>query len=143
MIRLVGQRDTADVLRLLRQLWPDRQIDEAGVSTTIERYETDPGYWIYGYEVEGVLRGLATVSFRWTLFHAGQVAIIEDLVVDEGFRGQGIGTALVEFVEEMVVEDERACTVEVDSDFHRDAAHHFWERCGYSRLAYQFRKVLV
>jgi GNAT superfamily N-acetyltransferase len=143
VIRLVQQSDTADVLQLLRQLWPEKHVDEAGVGASIERYVTDPQYWIYGYEVEGVLRGLVTVSFRWTLFHGGQVAIVEDVVVDEGFRGQGIGTALVDFVEGRLVEDGRARVVEVNSDLQRVAAHDFWEKHGYSRLAYQFRKVVV
>jgi GNAT superfamily N-acetyltransferase len=143
VIRLVRQSDAEAVLQLLRQLWPERHVDQAGVSAAIERYVTDPQYWIYGYEVEGVLRGLATVSFRWALFHGGEVAILEDLVVDEGFRGQGIGTALVDFVEGRVVEEGRARVVEVNSDLHRGAAHDFWEKRGYSRLAYQYRKVLV
>jgi GNAT superfamily N-acetyltransferase len=143
VIREVQQGDTADVLQLLRQLWPEGHLDEARIGAIVERYVGDPGYWIYGYEVEGVLRGLVTVSFRWTLFHAGQVAIIEDLVVDEGFKGQGMGTALLDFVENRVVEEGRARTVEVNSDLHRNAAHAFWERHGYARLAYQFRKALV
>ena len=115
----------------------------AEVWAIVERYVMDPQYWIYGYEVEGVLRGLVTVSFRWTLFHAGQVAIVEDLVVDEGFRGQSLGTALLDSVENRAIEEERARIVEVNSDLHRDAAHGFWERHGYARLAYQFRKALV
>jgi GNAT superfamily N-acetyltransferase len=143
VIRGVLREDTADVLQLLRQLWPDKHVDAALVGAIVERYIRDPQYWIYGYEVECVLRGVVTVSFRWTLFHAGQVAIVEDLVVDEGFRGQGIGSALLDFVENRVIEEGRARTVEVNSDLQRDAAHAFWEQRGYARLAYQFRKALV
>jgi GNAT superfamily N-acetyltransferase len=143
VIRGVGREDTANVLRLLRQLWPDKHIDAAPVGAIVERYIREPQYWIYGYEVEGVLRGVVTVSFRWALFHAGQVAIVEDLVVDDGYRGQGIGTALLDFVENRLIEEGRAGIVEVNSDLHRDAAHAFWEQRGYARLAYQFRKALV
>jgi GNAT superfamily N-acetyltransferase len=143
MMRPVRQSDAAEVLQLLGQLWPEKHVDEAAVGATIGRYVREPQYWIYGYEVESVLRGLATVSLRWTLFHGGQVAILEDLVVDEGFRGQGIGTALLDFVEGRIVEEGRASVVEVNSDLHRDAAHDFWEKHGYSRLAYQSRKILA
>jgi GNAT superfamily N-acetyltransferase len=68
--------------------------------------------------------------------------MIEDLVVDEGHRGEGIGTALVKLVEERIVGEARVRAVEVNSDLGRDAAHDFWTRCGYACLAFQFRKVI-
>jgi GNAT superfamily N-acetyltransferase len=141
-IRELTVEDKDDVLELLEQLWPDKSVDPATAEGVIERYAKDPGYWIYGYEVEDALRGLVTVSFRWTLFHDGQVAIIEDLVVDEARGGQGVGTALVRFVEDRMVEEGKTRAVEVNSDLGRDAAHQFWTRCGYTRLAFQFRKVI-
>ncbi|MGB3904309.1 MAG: GNAT family N-acetyltransferase [Anaerolineae bacterium] len=95
---------------------------------------------MYGYEAEGVLRGIITVSFRWALFHGGEVAIIEDLVVDESHRGKGIGQSLVRFAEDKIIEDRKAKAVEVNSDVHRVNTHGFWEKCGYSSLAFQFRK---
>ena len=140
MIREVTREDTGRVTELLRQLWPDKQIDDAGVRAILERYAEDPRYWILGYEREGTLLGVATVSFRWTLFRAGEVAVIEDLVVDAGHRMEGIGTALVRFVEDKIAQSEAAGAIEVHSDFHREDAHIFWENLGYRRLAFQFRK---
>jgi GNAT superfamily N-acetyltransferase len=141
-IRELTVADKDDVLELLGQLWPDKSIDPATAEGVIERYVKDPGYWIYGHEVEGALRGLVTASFRWTLFHDGQVATIEDLVVDEAHRGQGVGTALVRFVEDRIVKERKASAVEVNSDLDRDAAHEFWTGCDYTRLAFQFRKTI-
>jgi GNAT superfamily N-acetyltransferase len=141
-IRELTVADKDEVLELLGQLWPEKCIDPATAGGIIERYVKDPGYWIYGYEVEGALQGLVTVSFRWTLFHDGQVAIIEDLVVGEAHRGQGVGTALVRFVEDRMVREGKARAVEVNSDLDRDAAHEFWTGCGYTRLAFQFRKTI-
>jgi GNAT superfamily N-acetyltransferase len=141
-IREVTLADMDEVLELLSQLWPEKRIDLTTVSGIIQRYVKDPGYWTYGYEVEGVLWGIITVSFRWTLFQGGQVAIMEDLVVEEAHRGEGVGTALVRFVEDKVVEDGRAKVVEVNSDSGRHAAHDFWAGCGYTRLAFQFRKTI-
>jgi ribosomal protein S18 acetylase RimI-like enzyme len=86
------------------------------------------------------LKGIITVSFRWSLFHGGEVALIEDLVVETACRGRGIGRRLVDFVEERIARQDRATAVEVNSDFDREAAQRFWDRCGYSRLAFQYRK---
>jgi GNAT superfamily N-acetyltransferase len=110
------------------------------VNSVAERYVEDPRYWILGYEDEGTLLGAVTVSFRWTLFRGGEVAIIEDLVVDTGHRGEGIGAALVRFVEDKIVQETGVRAIEVHSDFHREEAHTFWESIGYCRLAFQFRK---
>jgi GNAT superfamily N-acetyltransferase len=142
-IRELTLEDTDGVLELLEQLWPEKSIDPATLGGILDRYVTDAGYWIYGYEVDGVLWGLITVSFRWTLFHRGPIAIIEDLVVDEAYRGRGAGTALVRFVEDKMVKEQVANAVEVNSDLDRDAAHGFWAGCGYDRRAFQFRKTIL
>lgn len=65
---------------------------------------------------------------------------IEDLVVDACHKRAGIGTALVRFVEDKIVQHEGAVAIEVHSDLHREDAHIFWESLGYSRFAFQFRK---
>lgn len=140
MIREVTLEDTDSVLGLLRQLWPEKRVDGAAMSGVMERYVEDPRYWIFGYEREGTLLGAVTVSFRWALFRGGEVAIIEDLVVDAGHRREGIGAELVRFVEEKIVQETGARAIEVHSDFDRQDAHAFWESIGYSRLAFQFRK---
>jgi GNAT superfamily N-acetyltransferase len=142
VIREVTREEAGRAAELFRQLWPDKGIEEEHVGSIIERYREEWGYWIYGYEDGGTLYGLITVSFRLTFFQDGDVATIEDLVVEEARRGQGIGTALVEFVEDKVVDDGRASGIETISDLYREATHGFWEKCGYSRLALQFRKEI-
>ncbi len=142
MIREITRADRDRVLELLRQLWPEKQLEADGVSGVMERYLTSSDYWVYGYEQRGAIQGMITISFRWSLFHQGEVAIIEDLVVDEAHRGQGMGKALVSFVETYLARESRGGTVEVNSDFHREAAHSFWASCGYSRLGFQFRKEI-
>lgn len=143
MIREVTRSDATRVAELLHELWPDKELEVAGWDEVLDHYLAEPHYWCYGYDEEGRLKGLVTVSFRWSLFHGGEVALIEDLVVEGGQRGRGIGRSLVGFVEERVAREGRARTIEVNSDFHREAAQRFWERCGYVRLAFQYRKELT
>jgi GNAT superfamily N-acetyltransferase len=142
MIREVTQTEAEGVLGLLHQLWPEKVIQQNGLREALSRYIATPNYWIYGYEAEETLQAIITVSFRWSLFYEGEAAIIEDLVVDEACRGKGIGAALVSFAEERIIADGKAKAVEMNSDLHRVDTHHFWEECGYSRLAFQFRKEM-
>jgi GNAT superfamily N-acetyltransferase len=143
MIRELMREDMEAAIQLLRQLWPGKRIDPALVAGIIEEYVHAPGYWAYVYEEEGALKGMVTVTFRWTLFRLGKVAIIESLVVDQGQRGQGIGRALVTFVERKALEGRRVHAIEVSSDLHREDAHIFWKKCGYSPQAFQFTKEVA
>jgi GNAT superfamily N-acetyltransferase len=143
VIRKVRSDEAGRIVELLSQLWPDQDVDIATVTKILERYVQDPSYWIRGYQEDSALLGMITVSFRSTFFYGGEGAIIEDLVVEESHRGQGIGRELVGFVEDEIAEHGRARAVEVSSDLHRKGAHLFWEKCGYSRQACQFRKEML
>jgi ribosomal protein S18 acetylase RimI-like enzyme len=47
-------------------------------------------------EVEQQVVGLLSYSTRLDLYHAGTTALIEELVVAEAWRGQGVGGALLD-----------------------------------------------
>jgi len=125
VIREVRSEEAGRIAELLSQLWPEKPVDSAAVSGIVGRYVEDPSYWNLGYQEDGALWGMITVSFRSTLFHGGQGAIIEGLVVEESHGGEGIGIALVGFVENEIAEHKRACAIEVSSDLHRDDTHVF------------------
>lgn len=140
MIRQVTSADSSRVVGLLEQLWPERRIEYERARKVIEKYIEEPSYRIYGYEEEGTLVGIITVSFRWALFYEGRVAIIEDLIVDKGHRERGIGKKLVRFIEYRITEASEVKAIELNSDFRRKDALEFWEKCGYSKVAFQLRK---
>jgi GNAT superfamily N-acetyltransferase len=140
MIRQVTHGDLDRVVALLHQLWRGKRIQYDGLLEVLEKYIEESNYWIYGCEEGGVILGIITVSLRWALVYEGKVTIIEDLIVDKDHRGKGIGRQLVRFVEDRMAEDGEVKGVELSSDLSRKAAHEFWEKCGYSKLAFQFRK---
>jgi GNAT superfamily N-acetyltransferase len=142
MIRQVTHGDFDRVVALLQQLWPGKRIQYDALLEVLEKYIEESNYWIYGYDEEGILLGIITVSLRWALVYEGKVAIIEDLIVDKDHRGKGIGRQLVRFVEDRVAVGGEVKVIELSSDLHRKAAHEFWEKCGYSKLAVQFRKEI-
>lgn len=62
------------------------------------RYLASPGCGALLAEEEGEAVGLLSYSIRFDLFHAANSCLIDELVVAEGHRGQGIGGALLDEV---------------------------------------------
>jgi len=75
------------------------------------------------------------------LWLAGKLGHVDEIVVDESFRGQGIGKKLMERITEIAKEN--SCKrIELDSAFHRKNAHGFYKSIGYEIIAYLFSKTL-
>lgn len=140
MIRQVTHGDFDRVVALLQQLWPEKRIEYGKLREVLEKYIKESDYRIYAYEEKRIIVGIITVSLRWALFYEGKAAIIEDLIVDKAHRGKGIGRGLVRFVEDRLAVGGEVKGVELSSDLHRKVTHEFWEKCGYSKLAFQYRK---
>jgi len=91
-IRPAISSDAAHIVRLIHEMGP--------VSALTEDYVL---HYLSGTE-RGILlacldeqvAGLLSYSVRADLYHAGNCVLIEELVVDIGVRGQGIGGALME-----------------------------------------------
>ncbi len=83
---------------------------------------------------KGQVVGLMTVSQRWTLWHAGPCALIEELVVDKQARGQHIGRALIQAAFDWA--RARGCSeVEVSTELDNADAQAFYRRVGFDRAA--------
>jgi GNAT superfamily N-acetyltransferase len=143
MIRKITDGDFSRVAELLNQLWPEKRIDYQETRKVVKKYIKESNYHIYGYEEKGVLLGIAAVSFRWAIFYEGKVATIEELAVDQTHQGKGIGTKLVRFVEDNIVKEGKAKGIELSSDLRRKETHKFWEKLGYPKRAFEFRKTLA
>jgi ribosomal protein S18 acetylase RimI-like enzyme len=108
---------------------------DSGVEDRLRAMLERPQYAIFVAEQEGErVVGLLTASQRWTLWHAGPCAIIEELVVDEDARRQGIGRALIE----AAIEWARAqgCSeVEVSTDLDNTHAQAFYRQLGFESEA--------
>lgn len=85
--------------------------------------------------------GFASLSVKDSLWQGGGVGYIEELVVDEKSRVQGIGTKLLEHA--IALARENGCRrIELDSAFHRKDTHRFYERLGFESRAFLFSKGL-
>lgn len=138
MIRPVTKEDLPVLVRLSRELWPNQRLTVDEIARVLDHYLQDNDYEIFCFEKDTVV-AIITVSKRWAFFHRGRVGVIEELIVGEGCRGQGIGKKLMRFVEDRLRE-QGITGVELTSDLRRNNTHRFWEHLGYQRRAFQFRK---
>ncbi len=95
-IRPAGLADAPTVVRLVQEL-----VQGSGWQSLINEdyaryYLSTLGSQILLAEGEGEVLGLLSYSERPNLFHAGKTALIEELIVAENGRSQGIGGALLE-----------------------------------------------
>jgi GNAT superfamily N-acetyltransferase len=71
--------------------------------------------------------------------HVGRKFYVDDLVTDENFRSNGVGHALLGFLENLA--RQRGCPgIELDSGTHRTRAHKFYFREGFVIPSFVFRK---
>ena len=135
-IRSATVSDAPAAIGLMAQLneFGHGQVD-AGVEDRFRAMLNLPQYAIFvAQDEQGKIVGLLTASHRWTLWHMGPCAIIEELVVDEAARGQGAGRALIQAALEWA--KAQACSeVEVSTEMDNSAAQAFYRRLGFESEA--------
>lgn len=140
-IRPCRRNDFAAVVELLRQLWPDRNLDTAALRKVYERgLRAKSQVYLCASDANNV-RGFVSLIIKNNLWQAANVGNIDELVVDEKHRGRGLGTQLLNEI--IARASQRGCVrLELDSAFHRNSAHEFYQRQDFEKRAYLFSKGL-
>ena len=85
--------------------------------------------------------GMCGISAMVTVHRPAPVGRVSVMIVDEAYRGRGVGALLVAEAERRLAE--RGCKiVEVTSNMRRERAHQFYEKLGYGRTSFRFMKRL-
>jgi GNAT superfamily N-acetyltransferase len=128
VIRPARAADAEALTPLLDQLgYPFAAAD---VARALGELLCDPAHLVLVAEEAGRVVGCVNANFRPQLHHLAPVGTIDELVVDEGFRGRRIGEQLVE----AVLEEGRrrgADTLEVTTHERREQARAFYKRLGF------------
>ena len=134
--------DFDGVLALLRQLWPGKDLARETLRQIFEQAVLAKSRVLLQATVAGEIVGFGSMSLKMHLWHGGLIGWIDELVIDERHRGQGVGKLLLEYL--IGLARERGCRgMELDSAFHRLGAHAFYEELGFEKRAYLFSKRLV
>ena len=141
-IRACTPDDFTSVFYLFRQLWPSLELDYHALYSVYERALSSVTQHLIVGEVEDRIVGFCSLSLKNNFWKAGYIGNVDELVVDENYRGQGIGKMLMNRIEEIAI-SKHCKQIELDSSFHRKEAHHFYENIGFKSRAYLFTKPLV
>jgi len=141
-IRDASPEDLDGIASLLQQLWPSSQISAASVGACFRKSFSIEGHIIRVAVYEKKIVGLCSLSIRNNLKAEGSLGNIDELVIDKQMRGNKIGKLFLEDAEKIAREN--GCTIlGLESSFHREGAHQFYEGNGYDKKGFYFTKDLV
>ena len=128
-VRDAGLHDAAAVADLLTQLgYPSGSEQVVARMTILEA----SGQGMLVAETRGAVVGVVHVN-RWATLLADGMAEVVALVVDDKWRGQGIGRALLQAAEDWA--GQRGCsTLQVRTNLVRQRAHEFYLRSGFRQV---------
>ena len=139
MVRRAAFGDAATIAPLVTQLgYPSAT---AEVEARLARLEDHPDIRAYVAEQDGRVVGVIGLMVFPAFHRDGLHGYVTALVVDEDARGEGVGGALLEVAEAWFAE-RGVKRVNLTTALHREAAHVFYERHGYTYTGKRFSKIL-
>jgi GNAT superfamily N-acetyltransferase len=136
-IRSAKVEDALQIARLLEQLGYPSESEIVRKKISLLSSGSADRIWVA--EFQGKVVGLLAFHLTPLLHVSGSLGRMTALVVEENFRGKGIGRQLVETAERWAWE--RDCTrIEVTSGDQRVQAHQFYQDLGYTLEAKRFTK---
>jgi len=138
------QADLPGVLRLYGQ--PDlddgKVLSLADAERIFDRMAQYPDYKIYVAACGDRIVGTFALLIMDNLGHLGAPSgVIEDVAVDPGWQGQGIGRAMLQHALQVCAS--KGCyKAALSSNMSRERAHAFYDSLGFERHGYSFRVML-
>lgn len=147
LIRPIEEKDQARVFDLLDQLikaakandgQPYAKPDFTEREGTLRKFLGQGGR-AFVAEEEGRIVGLVTVFILPVARRGEDRALVEDLVVDEAWRGRGVGKALLDRVKDLC-RSQGIKVLKLNTQIANDRAHSFYEREGgaWAEKCYRF-----
>lgn len=149
MARIAQPNDAAVVAQLLDDFNREFDTPTPGAAVLAPRLEQLlAGDQVFAVLIGEPAAGLALVTLRPNVWYDGPVALLDELYVVPGRRGQGLGTELLHLVEH-VVRERGGELLEINVDGEDVDARRFYERHGYrnsepgrqDQLLYYFREL--
>lgn len=139
VIRDIERRDYAAVAAIWRDVLGILTATDEIAVKTYERMKGDDRYRTFVADAGGEVVGFVTAVETLAIDRPEGYIKVNGLAVLPGFRRQGVGRMLMERVERLAGE-RGASAIGLASGFQRTDAHAFYERMGYRKTSFWFRK---
>jgi len=145
-IRRAEKRDVPRLVELMQALTITTSEAESGGASTLAEFEkvfediaSDAKHHLLVVEVSGKIVGSGDILIVPNLSHRGLPwAVIENVIVDETMRRQGIAHALVAYMIDLAKRS--GCyKIGLSSDKRRSAAHRLYESLGFRQYGLGYR----
>lgn len=135
-IRSVVREDEDQLYGLIAQL-EGNAVDRGAFAQVVQENLNQPHIYYFAAEENGSLQGFVSVHIQKLLHHAALIAEIQELVVSDHARRQGIGRLL--FRQAAELSRSLGCLqLEVCCNQRRIASHRFYEAQGMTCRHYKF-----
>lgn len=135
-IRRATINDKEQIYRLLVVL-EETAVDPQGFTDVFTSNLSNPLVFYYVYEQEFKILGFISIHVQKLLHHTANIAEIQELIVDETIRHQGIGNLLFQKAKEVAAEN--GCNqLEVCCNQRRTSSHKFYQSQGMTNSHYKF-----
>jgi GNAT superfamily N-acetyltransferase len=139
LVRLATREDADDLARL-NSIFNEANISAAEIATQLSRCaDVETAYLA---EVDGRAVGFACLRLIPQFFAAEPYGELTELFVEESFRRQGVGAALIRHVEQ-VAREAGVREFFLMTGFKNTSAHHFYHAIGYSLRCFVMFKTLT
>ena len=142
VIREIESKDYVSAAVIWRDVLGFSAATDENVTKTYERMKGDSRYRTFVADINGNVVGFATTVEALAIDHPNGYIKMNGLAVLPEYKHRGIGKALMEHVEELAKE-RGASAVGLASGFQRTDAHEFYERLGYRKTSFYFRKNIT
>ena len=137
-IRKLNATDRRDVLAMMEIFYASDALlvhpETAVLEKMLEDALADTPYLTgYGFALEGVLAGYGMVTRSYSTERGGICVWIEDIYIKPEYRGRGIGSAFLRFVEET---NPGAVRLRLEAEPENERAMAVYEKAGFSVLGY-------
>ena len=145
-VRLASRDDIPACSRLLGILFDqenefgaDPQKQVRGIGMIMDNPEKG---MIFVCEIDGSIQGMVMLLFTISTFLGDKVAILEDMIISEEWRGKGIGSLLLDTAIEHA-RNEGLARITLLTDNDNNPAHRFYASRGFAKSdMVVFRKML-
>lgn len=138
-VRDISNNDFEMLTELIKELGYPSTVSK--VSERLSKINSKSCYKTLVADFIGKVVGFIGLCKLYAYEYDGEYVRIVALVVNEQYRGKGIGTKLVESAEKWALEEE-AIAITLNTGINRKEAHDFYKSRGYNVKGYNFSKTL-